>query len=327
MSSFGTDYHKEVNILLEKLAEEINKYENFKYTACVDTSFLIDKEICKVSGIGNYGKNSLLYNENDGSLKKVNPIDWTYFWTIDTPESAKGQASSKSQLFCRIESGMRNALSARRRGRVEALAILVHPTQNSTTLKLVAQKDAGKPLRGYALYRVDPITNENKKVGNTDLNGNFIVEPDSVSPLHILVIKNGNALLAKLPILPGSQSELTAPVMDDDLRLQAEGYLQGIEEEIVDQIVLREIAMARIEAKIAKSDKQAAHDLLNDIRKMKTRDDFLRDLESRKSRFFTKEPAQQARINQMFDKTMKLLGEYMSSKRIAELETKINSMP
>lgn len=68
VSSFGTDYHKEVNILLEKLAEGINKYIDFKYIACADTSFLIDKEICKVSGIGNYGRNSLLYNENYGSF-------------------------------------------------------------------------------------------------------------------------------------------------------------------------------------------------------------------------------------------------------------------
>lgn len=66
--SFGEDYHKILNKKLKLVAEQIN--ENFKheYMICVDTSPLIDKEICKKAGIGNYGKNSLLINENYGSF-------------------------------------------------------------------------------------------------------------------------------------------------------------------------------------------------------------------------------------------------------------------
>ncbi|HHZ01750.1 MAG TPA: tRNA epoxyqueuosine(34) reductase QueG [Tissierellia bacterium] len=68
VSSFGEDYHKRIKRLLNKLAEELNKYLSFKYVDCVDTSFLIDKEVCRTAGLGDYGKNSLLINKYQGSF-------------------------------------------------------------------------------------------------------------------------------------------------------------------------------------------------------------------------------------------------------------------
>lgn len=66
--SYGEDYHVKVKNLLENLAAEIKKHVDFNYKACVDTSPLIDREICKNAGIGQYGKNSMLINEKYGSF-------------------------------------------------------------------------------------------------------------------------------------------------------------------------------------------------------------------------------------------------------------------
>lgn len=68
VSSHGIDYHIRVNSILNTLAEELMKYIDFKYHPCVDTGPLIDKEVCRGAGLGNYGKNSLLINENEGSF-------------------------------------------------------------------------------------------------------------------------------------------------------------------------------------------------------------------------------------------------------------------
>jgi len=68
LSSHGEDYHRRVNSLLNKLAEEISRYTSFKFLPCVDTSHLIDKEVCRLAGLGNYGKNSLLINDDKGSF-------------------------------------------------------------------------------------------------------------------------------------------------------------------------------------------------------------------------------------------------------------------
>jgi len=68
ISSYGEDYHKKVRNILSDIAEEIEKLIDFKYKICVDTSPLIDREICKNAGIGSYGKNTLLINEKYGSF-------------------------------------------------------------------------------------------------------------------------------------------------------------------------------------------------------------------------------------------------------------------
>lgn len=69
--SYEEDYHNILNELLKKLAEEIKKVKSFEYEICVDTSPLIDKEICKNAKIGNYGKNSLLINGRFGSFINI----------------------------------------------------------------------------------------------------------------------------------------------------------------------------------------------------------------------------------------------------------------
>jgi len=68
VSSFGEDYHKKLASLLNKLAGEIKKEQSFEYKICVDTSPLLDREICKNAGLGSYGKNSLLINKEFGSF-------------------------------------------------------------------------------------------------------------------------------------------------------------------------------------------------------------------------------------------------------------------
>ncbi len=69
--SCGEDYHEKLRAALEKLALEIIKHKEFKYEICVDTSPLIDREICKNAGIGSYGKNTLLINEKYGSFINI----------------------------------------------------------------------------------------------------------------------------------------------------------------------------------------------------------------------------------------------------------------
>jgi len=66
--SYGEDYHKKIRTILDNLAHEIKKYVDLEYVPCVDTSLLLDREICKNAGIGQYGKNSLLINDNYGSF-------------------------------------------------------------------------------------------------------------------------------------------------------------------------------------------------------------------------------------------------------------------
>jgi len=72
--SYGEDYHIKLKKLLNDFALIIKEHIDFEYKICVDTSPLIDREICKNAGIGSYGKNSLLINENVGSFMNLGYI-------------------------------------------------------------------------------------------------------------------------------------------------------------------------------------------------------------------------------------------------------------
>ncbi|QSX06216.1 tRNA epoxyqueuosine(34) reductase QueG [Sedimentibacter sp. zth1] len=68
VSSFGIDYHRIVKEKLNELAEKIKEIKSFNYTICVDTTPLVDRAICKNSGLGYIGNNSMLINSRYGSF-------------------------------------------------------------------------------------------------------------------------------------------------------------------------------------------------------------------------------------------------------------------
>jgi len=67
-SSVGEDYHLIVKKRLEEFASKISEIYDFSYEICVDSNYLLDKEICKNAKLGYIGKNSLLINKKYGSF-------------------------------------------------------------------------------------------------------------------------------------------------------------------------------------------------------------------------------------------------------------------
>lgn len=67
-SSWGIDYHEVLKRKLEKLALEINDIKKFNYKVFVDTGPLIDRYLANKSGIGWYGKNCSIINDEYGSF-------------------------------------------------------------------------------------------------------------------------------------------------------------------------------------------------------------------------------------------------------------------
>ena len=66
--AWGKDYHIVLMDKLEKLAEFITKkYDGFEYKSFVDTGPLVDRYLANRAGIGFYGYNSVIINENFGS--------------------------------------------------------------------------------------------------------------------------------------------------------------------------------------------------------------------------------------------------------------------
>ena len=67
-SSWGIDYHVVLKQKIELLIEEIKKQVHFEYKYFVDTGPLIDRELARKAGIGYYGKNCSIINDEYGSF-------------------------------------------------------------------------------------------------------------------------------------------------------------------------------------------------------------------------------------------------------------------
>lgn len=88
-SSWGIDYHKVLSERIESLIEEIKSQKDFQYKYFVDTGPLIDRELAKKSGIGYYGKNSSIINDDYGSFIFIGYILTDLDIEKDSPVSEK----------------------------------------------------------------------------------------------------------------------------------------------------------------------------------------------------------------------------------------------
>ncbi len=67
-SSWGEDYHRVLKRKIEELIAEIKKIQDFEYKYYVDTGPLVDRELAHKAGIGYYGKNCSIINDEYGSF-------------------------------------------------------------------------------------------------------------------------------------------------------------------------------------------------------------------------------------------------------------------
>jgi epoxyqueuosine reductase len=158
VSSHGEDYHKRVNLLLNKLAEEIMRKVDFEYTACVDTTFLIDKEICKSAGLGSYGKNSLLINENKGSF--------IYLGYLLTDIETEGDTISEDDIcgscdIC-VKSCPNNAIF--KKGGINPKKCVSYLTQTKSYIPLSYRENMGRQIYGCDVCQI--VCPKNKEILN-----------------------------------------------------------------------------------------------------------------------------------------------------------------
>lgn len=67
-SSWGIDYHKVLKDKIDKLIMEIKTHADFDYKSYVDTGPLVERELANKAGIGYYGKNCSIINDDYGSF-------------------------------------------------------------------------------------------------------------------------------------------------------------------------------------------------------------------------------------------------------------------
>jgi hypothetical protein len=233
-------------------------------------------------------------NDRSGQPAKVggiSPLPWTLL-RVDQRADAL--------LNCKLFSGYRGVLPTRGGSRLERLALVVKQRYPSTRLVLESRGDASKRLAGYSIYSMSPEAKATAPAETPQPMGEPAAEQPGDQPptpellgstdsfgaidlprsgLTMLYVKNGRQLLARLPILPGQADELTAQMSDDEGRLQAEGFVLALQSRALDLVARREILAARIRARLKDKKFDEAQALLEDFRRLETRQDLTRALD------------------------------------------------
>lgn len=253
-------------------------------------------------------------NERDGRAKSIRLVEWTY---LVVTRVADGEA------ICQVQSGMRSPLGGRRRGRTEHYALELRTPPGVTRVLLRSRSDPERKLAGYDLYAYGPESKATEHLGRTGLDGGIDVPPGP-QRLRLLLVKHGDALVARLPIVPGESPRLTALVPDDDRRLQAEGLIVGLQENLVDLVVRRTILVAQVRSAIQDGRLDEARQFIDELRRLRTQQQFLLQLEQERQRLVTTDPVVQRKIDKLFDDTTKLLGSHLLPQELETLEAEWN---
>ncbi|HEY4309785.1 MAG TPA: hypothetical protein VGN12_10075 [Pirellulales bacterium] len=248
-----------------------------------------------------------------GKTQRVQPIDWSYLIV----ESVEG-----SRLRTKLVTGLHTPLVNKRRGRAEQLALFVHPPSGDTTLQLRTADKQERPLSGYQIYSHPVDSKETLLLGSTDVRGNLRIEPDD-GALRVLLVKSGGVIMARLPVLPGLTPTLLAQVPDDQLRLQVEGVINGFQEELVDQIARRQALITRIRSRIRAGKMDQARQLLNELRRLRSQQDFTRELLVERQRRTSSDPRMQRQIDKLFDDTQTVINRHLDARQVERLEREV----
>nr|MCU0721182.1 hypothetical protein [Pirellula sp.] len=99
-------------------------------------------------------------------------------------------------------------------------------------------------------------------------------------PLYLYFIKNGDTLLARLPIITGYAPVEEAQLPDDRKRLEAEAFLKGVQNEVLDIVVQRKILEARVKTRIDKKDLVEAEKNLEELKRLKSYEKLFSEVEA-----------------------------------------------
>jgi hypothetical protein len=189
-------------------------------------------------------------------VESIQRLPFTYLeWEQAPPAGGEG-ADDAAAAGWQVASGLRSPLSARRQ-RVDVVAIGVGPLVPATRLTLRSRKSATRRLIGVDLLVTWPGSETPQRLVSDRL-GRVELERVDPSPdtgsttargeaqLARIEVRSGKTVLARVPLVVGSERETILELADDSLRLTVEGDLAILQASVIDTVSRRAVLMARI---------------------------------------------------------------------------------
>ena len=248
------------------------------------------------------------------SLDAIRPIDWTY---LQAPSDLAPSGIRPLEII----SGYRQPFRSKRSRRQQQYAIRTRPSTDHTMIRLLSRSKK-EPLAGYEIHeKGEDVT---RFLGYTNWMGELKV-PKNETAIRTLLVRSGARVLAKLPIVPGLRNEVIAYLRDDRMRVEADGFLTGVQMGIIDLVARRESLTTRIRNRIAEQDYEAAENLLNELRDLPTQDDFRISVDRQLGSLDLASSSLKTQINTTFVQTVSTLGKYLDPNRARELEAELEA--
>ncbi len=190
--------------------------------------------------------------------------------------------------------------------------------------KRAAEAEAAKAAANPAPDTPAPqVANPTIEIADSDLVDHEVISLRA--DLTTIYVKNGNEVLAKLPMVPGLKMVETAQLKDDARRLRAEAFVQGFQGEILDLIGLRNLLAARIKLHIQNGKIDEAKATLNELRRLRNYSEMSEELQSIQRRMLDEKEgpvplSAKSRIDSMFQTTRNMLQKFMQDNLLTESE-------
>ena len=224
---------------------------------------------------GDYLVPYLRYLDRDQNVRMIQDIPWTFLQVEDL---------TRSRVRLSQISAFRAPIPASRR-RVEVVALRVRPFLPSTEIFVYPRGRRGSPLAGVRCQVTDRLPTEEDPVTDrlrlsTDRLGIVTIPADRKRVLSYLQIYSGEALLARVPLIPGRVRHLELEVPDDSARLNVEGEVDLLAGELIDVVATREVLMARARGAANQSKWDDVDRFLKDLGQLPTQEQFLSQVET-----------------------------------------------
>jgi hypothetical protein len=278
---------------------------------------IVDPKSPAALQVGDILEPMIRMNDRNGIPFMIGPLDWSFLITTQADTRI-----AKTDFW----TGRSAGLQGRKNDRTFRMALRVRPKGRSSELRLHAKGDPKTPLIGYEIYEknLDSEKSQFDFVGRTDWDGRLQIDPTK-KPFRLLYVKNGGAILARLPIVPGLHQRDVADIIGDDDRLRAEAYIKGVENAIIDLVAIRELYKTRIRLRLERGDMKVAEELMRGLSAQPTSAELSDALGKKQSDFLKeiKNKAQQKKIDIMFSATREMLSQFINPKLELDLEQDI----
>ena len=137
--------------------------------------------------------------------------------------------------------------------------------------------------------------------------------------MQILLVKHGEAWLARLPMVAGLEPQLTAAVAQDDGSVALQAALAGVRDAAVDLTARRAMLLGRLKARIAAGQLAEAEQLLKELRQLPGAKDFIASRAGELKKALPSDAATQAKLDASLAELERVLAAQFDTKAIDEL--------